>query len=423
MIWYEDWQNHSLKDSIILLIENKKIGGDDSLRNINVILKKDIKQEIDFDRDLVSEVFYHNLNKLVLKEVNISLQKVIPNILSNIVNLNEGELDEVYQYDDVNNIPLAHVDEETYNEMLDILTFLFPDKLFIRISLKEAYRKFYLGDSEPFFKDFGPLNNEYFREEDGIDFLEFVSKKDSYRTMKSLIIGEYSKEFDEKDVLFRSIGMFHEVVILKNNAVITRGSNAFNQLDINNSLKIKDIYCGVLFTIVLYYDGRVKVSGLMPNLFHENMNDRTLFNDNSHNNLLSIVNDYFNIKSSKGEIDSIEDCDVDIKYNIYWSYFNKDYREIVIKTPKQKIILDSKFIDEYCDFFYIDFFITSFINRDPVLINNELQFFPKGNQKYLEDYYLDHYHYWPKIVKIIGSYDGVIAEGEEGHRYVNGVLS
>lgn len=85
---------------------------------------------------------------------------------------------------------------------------------------------------------------------------------------KPLIIGEYSQKFNESEVDYISSGIFHEVVVLKNGLLITRGSNANNQLDFtNNYIKIDDLQCGDSFTAILS-EGKVFIAGKLHSGLH-----------------------------------------------------------------------------------------------------------------------------------------------------------
>lgn len=221
-------------------------------------------------KNLLNALFDNNLTQDEVNEVNAYLKFEMSDLEVKVV----GPYEELYdKFDDSDNFGYEfnyQVDDETFHTVLDFLVRAYPRTLFRSTKGKTGKRCFYLNSVEPIYEE--SFDNLTDREELEIGLDRFKDLKPGY---ESFVYGEFERDFDEEDILSRDKGLFHEVVLLKDGSILSRGSNVSGQLDFGLDGKYKSVVCGRYFTALLKEDGTVELAGKSLDYFMNHVPHKT----------------------------------------------------------------------------------------------------------------------------------------------------
>ncbi len=404
------------------------------LMSLNYTLSNDIIDKsnesdelgvVDINDDIISKLFVHDLDDYHKIEVNILLQKLFPNIVIKL----EKPTDEIE--DEFLNCGFAEanyfISEDLEEKIVEVLVKLYPRELFIHVR-ENGIRYYYHNSSIPIAKDFGPENNEHFRKEEGVDLKEL--QKIKYDNKLNGIILEDYDSISTSNVIKVSNGLFHEVTLFEDGTVLGRGSNYWGQIELSSiTKKIKDIYCGKLFTVVHYFDNTVESFGVVPNISSHNREDQfTFFNVNSYNSNLYesfglIVHKDFDYNS---DYEAVFTAPIEINYN--WDFHGYTWGDetnfIEIKFEDTTERWSGPKLERRIELYSMEFLIFKLLHKIFIGYESDVIYISPKNYKYMvEGAYIDPCKYWGEVAHIEGSYDGFIASDKEGNIYIDGMLS
>lgn len=190
----------------------------------------------------------------------------------NYFEINENWLDHI-EYGDYDISIQNYIDEFNDTNIVKVISETLPNMPYVlNISTDESdYINFlYLGS-----KDYEEIDNYELLRDLGIyssnekekSYLKI--KEENYTKFKPstpLIVGEF-KKIVKNQIIKKSNGVFHEVVLYEDNNIGGRGSNANGQLDFNIVGEIVDFECGRFFTAFLKKDGKVDIFGELGSIY------------------------------------------------------------------------------------------------------------------------------------------------------------